>query len=82
MLRLLPLIAQCGFHASLYSLNILLGYIENLKALKLDPKTLTILTEKLCEGFHNLSITLTSDVTLIVCEFLMRKTRKETTVIS
>ena len=42
MLRLLPLIVQCGFHASLYSLNILLGYIENLKALKLDQKTLTI----------------------------------------
>ena len=52
MLRLLPLIVQCGFHASLYSLNILLEYIENLKALKLDPKTLTIPTKKkMCEGF-------------------------------
>ena len=82
MLRLLPLIVQCGFHASLYSLNILLGYIENLKALKLDPKTLTIPTKTLCEGFHNLSIAMASDVTHIICKILMRKTRKETTVIS
>ena len=51
MLRLLPLIAQCGFHASVSSLNILLRYIENLKALKLDPKALTIPTNKMCEGF-------------------------------
>ena len=49
----LPLIAQCGFHASVSSLNIVLRrwYVENLKALKLDPKTLTITTEKMCEGF-------------------------------
>ena len=57
------LIALYGFHVSMYSLNILLGYIENLKALKLDPKTLTIPTKKLCKGFHNLSITMASDVT-------------------
>ena len=39
MLRLMPLIVQCGFHASVSSLNMLLGNIKNLKALKLDPKT-------------------------------------------
>ena len=82
MLRLKPVMAQCGFHASLYSLNILLGYIENLKALKLDPKTLTIPTKKLCEGFHNLSIALASDATHIICKILMRKAREETAVIS
>ena len=59
----LQFIAQYGFHASMYSLNILLGHIENLKALKLDPKTLTIPTKKLCKGFHNLSIAMASDVT-------------------
>ena len=46
MLRLMPLIAQCGFHASVSSLNKLLGNIENLKVVKLDPKTLTIPTKK------------------------------------
>lgn len=51
MLRLLPLIAQCGFYASVYSLNILLGYIENLKALKLDPENLITQTKKPCEEF-------------------------------
>ena len=50
-IRLLPLITQCSFHASVSSLNILLGYIENLKALKLDLKTLTILTRKPRKGF-------------------------------
>ena len=80
MLRLLPLIVQCGFHASLYSLNILLGYIENLKALKLDPKTLTTPTKKLCEGSYNLSIVMASDVIHIICKILMRKTRKKTNV--
>ena len=33
MLTLLPFIAQCTSHASVSSLKILLGYIENLKAL-------------------------------------------------
>ena len=77
MLRLLPLIVQCGFHASLYSLNILLGYIENLKALKLDPKTLTIPTKKLCEGFYNLSIIMASDVIHINCKNFDEKNQKE-----
>ena len=79
MLRLLPLMAKCGFHASLYSLNILLGYIENLKSLEIRP---TITTKKLCEGFYNLSIVMASDATHITCKILMRKTREETTVIS
>ena len=51
MLRLLPLIAQCSFYARVSSLNILLRYIENLKALELDPKTLTAQTKKPCEEF-------------------------------
>ena len=51
MLRLLPLIAQCSFYVSVSSLNILLRYIENLTALKLDLKTLTIPTRNPCEGF-------------------------------
>ena len=51
MLRLLPLIAQCSFYASVSSLNIFLRYIENLKALELDPKTLTTQTRKPCEEF-------------------------------
>ena len=52
MLRLMPLIVQCGFHASVSSLNMLLGNIKNLKALKLDPKTHnTNQKKKPCEGF-------------------------------
>ena len=77
MLRLLPLTAQCSFHASVSSLNILLGYIENLKALKLDPKTLTYINQKTVWGisdFHNLSITMASDVTHNICKILMSKT--------
>ena len=54
MLRLLPLIAQSGFHASVSSLNILLGYIKNLKALKLNQNTLTIATMWGISDFHNI----------------------------
>ena len=50
MLGLLPLIEQCSFYARVSSLNIFLGY-EKSKALKLDPKTLTIPTKKPCEEF-------------------------------
>ena len=50
MLGLLQLIAQCSFYAHVSSLNIFLGY-EKLKALKLDPKTLTTSTKKPCEEF-------------------------------
>ena len=50
MLGLLQLIAQCSFYARVSSLNIFLGY-EKLKALKLDPKTLTTSTKKPCEEF-------------------------------
>ena len=39
----------CIFQASVSSLHILLGYIENLNALKLEPKTLTTQTKNLCE---------------------------------
>ena len=64
---LLSLIAQCSFYASVSSLNILLGYIENLTVLKLDLKTLTIPTRNLCEGFLiftiNLPLTIAFDVT-------------------
>ena len=51
MLKLLPLIAQCSFYASISSLNILLGFIENLKALKLDLKTDSQHKPKNCEEF-------------------------------
>ena len=85
MLRLMPLIVQCGFHVSVSSLNMLLGNIENLKALKLDPKTHNTNQKKLCEEFL-IFIIMASDVTHIICKILMsnldRKTRKETTVVS
>ena len=51
MVRLLPLITQRSFYASASSLNLLLGYIDNLTAFKLDLKTLTKLTKKPQEGF-------------------------------
>ena len=51
MLGILPLIAQCNFYVLVSSLNIFLGYVENLKALKLDPKTLTTPAKKPFEEF-------------------------------
>ena len=88
MLRLLPFIAQCNFYASVYSLNTLLGYIENLKNLEIRPRDSHNTNQKTVCGisdFHNLSTTVASDVThirKISMSNLIRKTRKQTTVIS
>ena len=73
MFRLLPLIAQRSFSASVPSFNILLGYIENLKALKLDLKTLTHISEILMReldsniqnslhGFENIPVPLLFEI--------------------
>ena len=83
----MPLIARCSFHATVSPLNILLGYIENLKALKLEPKTLTTQTKKPCEEFLvfiNLPTAMASDVThsKILMSKLDRKNTKQITAIS
>ena len=65
MLRLLPLSAQCSFHASVSSFKILLGYIENSQALnqrlsRYQPKTIWGIS-----NFDNVSTAMASDVTHI-----------------